>query len=161
MHSCARINIANGHLLQLGPFEFVHLMLSSHMHVYEIKFKLYDDERYETISIKLRKSFWRQKSDSLIDHAHIFVSFYIHHFHLRRYLRQPQIRIFLPIAYIALRLSDSRISFFTYILIRAQKCEASPSFLFAINLIGFFHTDCQTLSKINGAVFCHESLLKC
>jgi hypothetical protein len=42
----------------------------------------------------------------------------------------------------------------------AQKCEATPLFLFAINLIGFFHVDCPTLIKINRAVFCQWSLLK-
>jgi hypothetical protein len=35
----------------------------------------------------------------------------------------------------------------------------TPIFLFAINLIGFFHVDCPTLSKINWAVFCQWSLL--
>jgi hypothetical protein len=42
----------------------------------------------------------------------------------------------------------------------APKCEATPLFLFTINLIGFFHMHCPTLSKINRAVFCQWSLLK-
>jgi hypothetical protein len=36
----------------------------------------------------------------------------------------------------------------------SPKMPGDPLFLFAINLIGFFHMDCPTLSKINRAVFC-------
>jgi hypothetical protein len=53
---------------------------------------------------------------------------------------------------VALRQRDSRKLFYMYPM--GQICKATPNFLFAINLIGFFYAECQTLSKIKRAVFC-------
>jgi hypothetical protein len=72
---------------------------------------------------------------------------------LTRYPRQPQISFFLPIyRSIETKRLNKALLHASYGP-RNAKRPLITYFLFAINLIGFFHADCQTLSKFNWAVF--------